>query len=65
MMPEKYRVGIIGSTGKGDYGHGVDIAFKKLPNVEIVAVADPDQLGRSAAQQASGPEKRSPIIGRC
>ncbi len=56
-MPEKYRVGIIGSTGKGDYGHGVDIAFKKLPNVEIVAVADPDQLGRSAAQQRIGAGK--------
>lgn len=49
-----YRVGIIGRTGKGDYGHGVDVAFKKLPNVEIVAVADEDAAGRSAARNRTG-----------
>jgi predicted dehydrogenase len=45
-----YRVGIIGRTGKGNYGHGVDTAFTRLPNVEIVAVADEDAVGRKAAQ---------------
>ncbi len=49
-----YRVGIIGRTGKGNYGHGVDVAFKKLPNVEIVAVADEDAAGRSAARNRTG-----------
>ena len=36
----KYRVGIIGATGRGDYGHAVDMPFTKLPNVQIVALAD-------------------------
>lgn len=49
-MPKKYRVGIIGHTGRGDYGHAVDLAFKKVPNVEIAAVADPSEVGRAAAK---------------
>jgi predicted dehydrogenase len=50
-MSKTYRVGIIGSTGRGDYGHGVDAAFTKLPNVEVAAVADPHEGGRGAAQK--------------
>lgn len=53
-MTKTYRVGIIGSTGRGNYGHGVDVAFTKLDNVEIAAVADPDPAGREAAQQRTG-----------
>lgn len=53
-MAKTYRVGIIGSTGRGNYGHGVDVAFTKLDNVDIVAVADPDAAGREAAQQRTG-----------
>lgn len=49
-MPKPYRVGIIGDTGRGDYGHAVDVAFLKVPNVQIVAVADPDESGRSKAK---------------
>ena len=49
-----YRVGIIGRTGKGNYGHGVDVAFTKLRQVEIVAVADEDKAGREAAVQRTG-----------
>ena len=49
-----YRVGIIGDTGRGDYGHGVDVAFRKLGNVEIAAVADPDEAGRAKAQARTG-----------
>lgn len=51
---KKYRVAIIGHTGCGDYGHGVDTAFTKMPNVEIAAVADPDEAGRTAAQKRTG-----------
>ena len=35
-----YRVGVIGSTGRGDYGHALDRAFLDLPRTKIVAVAD-------------------------
>jgi predicted dehydrogenase len=52
-----YRVGIIGHTGKGNYGHGVDVAFTKLPNVQIVAVADEDAAGRTAAKKRTGAAK--------
>ena len=53
-MQKKYCVGIIGRTGKGNYGHDVDLAFTKLSNVEIVAISDDDEKGRAAAQQRTG-----------
>ena len=56
-MEKIYRVGIIGSTGRGDYGHGVDVAFTKLPNVEVAAVADPHDGGRAAAQKRTAAPK--------
>ncbi len=43
-----FRVGIIGRTGHGDYGHGMDEAFVGLPNCQIVAVADDDKAGLAA-----------------
>lgn len=53
----KIRVGIIGSTGRGDYGHGVDVAFTKLSQVEIVALADDNPKGREAASKRTNPQK--------
>ncbi|HIA70478.1 TPA: Gfo/Idh/MocA family oxidoreductase [Candidatus Poribacteria bacterium] len=44
-MPETYKVAIIGSTGRGGYGHGLDTVFKDLDNVELVAVADGNPEG--------------------
>ena len=43
------RAAVIGNTGHGDYGHGLDVVFNDLPNVQVVAVADPDERGREAA----------------
>jgi predicted dehydrogenase len=54
---EHIRVGIIGRTGKGDYGHGVDVAFTKLSNVDVVALADEHQGGREAAQKRTNAKK--------
>jgi predicted dehydrogenase len=48
-MPAKYRVGVIGHTGRGDYGHNLDTVWLHLPEVEIVGVADPHEQGRAAA----------------
>lgn len=45
----KLRAAIIGHTGRGDYGHGMDICFSNRPDVEVVAVADPDPAGRAKA----------------
>lgn len=50
----RYRAAIIGHTGRGNYGHGLDTCFTGLPEVEVVAVADPDAAGRQAAQARSG-----------
>ncbi|MFO0924808.1 MAG: Gfo/Idh/MocA family oxidoreductase [Pirellulales bacterium] len=50
-IQKKYRVGIIGRTGKGNYGHDVDLAFTKIPQVEIVAVSDENEKGRLEAQK--------------
>jgi predicted dehydrogenase len=52
-MSEKLRVAIIGSTGRGDYGHGLDVAWKEVPQAEIVALAD-DAKGRAAAVERTG-----------
>ncbi|MFO0796502.1 MAG: Gfo/Idh/MocA family oxidoreductase [Gemmataceae bacterium] len=53
-MPRTFRVGVIGHTGRGDYGHAVDVACRRAPNVEVVAVADPDEAGRRRAQERTG-----------
>lgn len=50
-MPKTYRIAVIGRTGKGNYGHGLDLVWKGFDNVEIVAVADEDAKGRAAAAQ--------------
>lgn len=49
-----YRAGVIGHTGRGGYGHGLDTAFLGLPGVTLVAIADPDQAGRRAAGARAG-----------
>lgn len=48
-MKPPYRVGIIGSTGRGDYGHELDTAFRDLEGFEVVAIADTDPAGLAAA----------------
>ena len=53
-MPQKYRVGIIGCTGRGDYGHGIDTVWKEIPEAEVVAVADTNAEGRAAAASRCG-----------
>jgi predicted dehydrogenase len=52
-----YRACIIGATGRGGYGHGLDVCFQNLPNVKVVAVADPSEPGRAAAMRRSGAGK--------
>src|SRR5262249_15984404 len=49
MTSRRYRVAVIGRTGKGNYGHGLDVVWNQIENVEVVAVADPDEKGRAAA----------------
>ena len=44
----KLRVVVIGHTGRGNYGHGIDTMWLKVPATEIVAVADADAKGLEA-----------------
>jgi predicted dehydrogenase len=43
---QKYRACIIGATGQGDYGHNLHMVLGLRPDVEVVALADPDEAGR-------------------
>src|SRR5687767_12089453 len=54
IMANNYRVAVIGRTGRGDYGHGLDIVWKEVENATIVAVADEDEKGRNEAAKRLG-----------
>lgn len=43
----KFKAAVIGHTGRGDYGHGLESIFGNRLNIELVAVADPDPAGRA------------------
>lgn len=44
-----YTAAVIGRTGRGDYGHGLDTIFNELDNVEVLAIADENQEGLERA----------------
>lgn len=48
-MAKSFRVGVIGSTGRGNYGHGLDTVWLDVPEATIVGVADDDKQGLAAA----------------
>jgi predicted dehydrogenase len=50
-MADRLRVGIIGRTGKGNYGHGIDTVWTNIPETEVVAIADEHEAGRLDAQK--------------
>lgn len=47
--PQPVRVAVIGHTGRGDYGHGLDTMWQGVPDSQVVAVADADPAGLEAA----------------
>ncbi len=57
MFAPPYRVAVIGRTGRGDYGHGLDLAVRDQPKLELVAVADEDPTGRAGAAKRLGVER--------
>lgn len=57
MAEKKYRVGIIGSTGRGNYGHALDEAWASIPETEVVAVADDNKSGLAQTARKLGVEK--------
>jgi predicted dehydrogenase len=51
------RVAILGHTGRGNYGHGLDTLWLKMPGTSIVGVSDPDSAGLANAQKRLGAPK--------
>jgi predicted dehydrogenase len=52
---ERMRVAIIGRTGAGDYGgHEIDVAWREVSQAEVIAVADENAEGLSAAAKRLG-----------
>jgi len=49
-----YRVGVIGRTGRGGYGHNLDLVWKFIPNAQIVALADENPEGLKKAAERLG-----------
>jgi len=56
-MKKKYRAGVIGRTGRGSYGHGLDRVYLEMDEVEIVAVADDNPEGLKEAGKRLGTSK--------
>lgn len=48
-MADVFRVAVIGRTGRGDYGHGIDTVWADVPETQVVAVADDDKVGLAKA----------------
>ena len=53
-MEHPWRVGVIGHTGQGNYGHGEDTVWLGIPGARIVAVADADPQGLAAEARKLG-----------
>ena len=49
--PDALSVGVIGHTGRGDFGHGLDTAWLRIPETRIVGVADANAAGLASAKQ--------------
>lgn len=54
----RWRAAIIGYTGQGDYGHNLDAAFHQVENVQVVAIADPDNAGRERAARRANAQRQ-------
>jgi len=52
--PSARKAAIIGHTGAGDYGHGIERIFAGLTGIVVTAVADSHDAGRAKAKAASG-----------
>ena len=49
MFQAPYRAAVIGRTGRGDYGLGLDVAMMDQPKLTLVAVADENPKGLATA----------------
>lgn len=57
---KKRRVAVIGHTGRGNYGHGLDKVWLEIADAEIVGVADADPKGLAKTSKSLGSVKGFP-----
>ena len=57
MFAPPYRTAVIGRTGRGNYGHNLDLSVLNQPKLKVVAVADEDAKGLASAVKRLGVEK--------
>lgn len=50
----KVRVAVVGHTGRGEFGHGLDAPWRRSADAEIVAVADAGADGEAKARSRFG-----------
>ncbi len=51
QVTETHRVAVIGHTGRGNYGHGLDTMWQHVPGCQVVAVADANPAGLASAKK--------------
>jgi predicted dehydrogenase len=51
VAPRKYTAAVIGHTGRGNFGHSMDLVFAGRPDIDVVGLADPNEAGRAKAQE--------------
>lgn len=49
--PQRLTAAVIGHTGQGNYGHGMELVFADRPNIDVVGLADPVEAGRAKTQE--------------
>ena len=47
----RMKAAVIGHTDRGNFGHDLDTVFNDVPNIDVVAVADPVDNGRAKAAE--------------
>tara|TARA_B100000809_G_scaffold90300_1_gene88825 strand:- start:235 stop:1404 length:1170 start_codon:yes stop_codon:yes gene_type:complete len=55
---KKYRIGIIGRSGRGDYGHGLDEVWRNVPEAELVGISDENPAGLKTSADRLGIKAR-------
>ena len=64
MMLRKYRIAVIGHTGRGNYGHGVDTVWFESPAAKSWASPMPTKRGSGGRRRLKAP-RASPITASC
>ncbi len=48
------KAAVLGHTGAGNFGHGLDVVFNRLDGVRLIAISDEDDVGLEKAHTRTG-----------